>query len=174
MGTGDVVLGLRSNGVHSNGLSLIRRLIQDNPTLHYEAPAPFDTRVTLRQAIMRPTRIYIPALLPILKSQPGLIKAMAHITGGGLIGNLPRVLPTGLRVRIDWDAWTMPAIFSWLQGESGLSLEELAGVFNCGIGMCLVVAQQDCDALLEELKLLDEHHVVVVGQIVENTDSIDN
>jgi phosphoribosylformylglycinamidine cyclo-ligase len=134
---GDAVLGLASTGVHSNGFSLVRRIVAD-AGLGWDTPAPFAGGMTLGAALLAPTRIYVRALLALHRA--GLLKAAAHITGGGLPGNLPRVLPDGVAAVLDARSWTPPPVFAWLAATGGVAADELLRVFNCGIGMALVVA----------------------------------
>jgi phosphoribosylformylglycinamidine cyclo-ligase len=143
---GDHVLGLASAGVHSNGFSLVRRIIQA-AGLAWSDPAPFSPRETVGESMMTPTRIYVPAVLKLHRA--GLLKAAAHITGGGLPGNLPRVLPEGTVAALN-ATWKVPPVFHWLARTGGVAVEEMLRVFNCGIGMALVVADPDAAiALLE-------------------------
>jgi phosphoribosylformylglycinamidine cyclo-ligase len=155
---GDAVLGLASSGVHSNAYSLVRRVVEVSG-LSWSAPAPFDPAVSLGQALMMPTRIYVPALLALHRT--GLLKAAAHITGGGLPGNLPRVLPDDT-VAVLEPYWSVPPVFGWLARTGGIAPEEMARVFNCGIGMALVVA--DPDAATDLLRDLGES-VARIGRI---------
>ena len=135
---GDLVLGLASSGLHSNGFSLVRRIVEAEG-LDYLAPAPFAPERTLGEALLEPTRIYVPACLAALGT--GAIKALAHITGGGLVENVPRVLPDGLGARLDARAWPLAPVFSWLESAGGgIEADELARSFNCGIGMAVIVA----------------------------------
>jgi phosphoribosylformylglycinamidine cyclo-ligase len=143
---GDTVLGLASSGVHSNAYSLVRRVVEVSG-LPWTAPAPFDPAVSLGQALMMPTRIYVPALLALHRAD--LLKAAAHITGGGLPGNLPRVLPDDT-VAVLEPYWSVPPVFAWLARTGGVAQEEMFRVFNCGIGMAVVVA--DPDAATELLR----------------------
>jgi phosphoribosylformylglycinamidine cyclo-ligase len=144
---GDTVLGLASSGVHSNAYSLVRRIVEVSG-LSWNAPAPFAPDVTLGQALMVPTRIYVPALLALHRA--GLVKAAAHITGGGLPGNLPRVLPDDT-VAVLEPYWSIPPVFGWLARTGGVAPLEMLRVFNCGIGMAVVVADPDAaTALLRE------------------------
>ncbi|WP_027823774.1 phosphoribosylformylglycinamidine cyclo-ligase [Laribacter hongkongensis] len=138
---GDVVLGLGSNGVHSNGFSLVRKIIERaGPDLD----APFDGDRTLRDAIIAPTRIYVK---PLLKLMAGvLVKGMAHITGGGITENTPRVLPDNCVAQIDAASWTLPKLFQWLQQEGNVDAQEMYRTFNCGIGMVVIVAPEQADA----------------------------
>ena len=137
---GDVILGLASSGVHSNGFSLVRRLAADKGW-EMGAPAPFDADSCLIEALMAPTRIYVKSLLPLLAEKR--IKGLAHITGGGLLENIPRVLPKGVHARIDADAWTQPPLMAFLQREGNIAPDEMARTFNCGIGMAVVVAEDE-------------------------------
>ncbi len=143
---GDHVLGLASAGIHSNGFSLVRRVVKLSG-LSWTAPAPFAPDLPLGQALMTPTRIYVRSLLALHRA--GLLKAAAHITGGGLPGNLPRVLPDGTAAALT-AAWPVSPVFGWLARTGGIAAEEMLRVFNCGIGMALVVADPDAAiALLE-------------------------
>ncbi len=134
---GDILLGFASSGVHSNGFSLVRAVI-DRAGLNYAAPAPFAPDLSLGEALLAPTRLYVQSCLAA--NRAGSLKALAHITGGGLIENLPRVLPPAVAAEIDAASWPLPAVFRWLQAAAGLGAQELARTFNCGIGMIAVVA----------------------------------
>ena len=137
---GDVVLGLASNGAHSNGYSLIRKIIErDQPALD----APFDGKTTLRQAIIAPTRLYVKPVLAVLEQLP--IKGMAHITGGGITENVPRVLPENCVAQINAQAWQLPKLFQWLQQAGNVARDEMYRTFNCGIGMVVIVSPEDAD-----------------------------
>jgi phosphoribosylformylglycinamidine cyclo-ligase len=155
---GDTVLGLASSGVHSNAFSLVRRVVELSG-LPWSAAAPFDPGVSLGQALMTPTRIYVPALLALHRA--GLLKAAAHITGGGLPGNLPRVLPENT-VAVLEPCWSIPPVFAWLARSGGIAPAEMLRVFNCGIGMAVVVA--DPDAATELLRDQGES-VARIGRI---------
>lgn len=139
---GDVILGLASSGVHSNGFSLVRRLAADKGW-RLDRPGPFDHDVRMIDALMAPTRIYVKALLPQLRA--GLVHGLAHITGGGLLENIPRVLPANCHARIDADGWPQPRLMAFLQASGGIEPEEMARTFNCGIGMAVIVAAEDAD-----------------------------
>jgi len=139
---GDVVLGLASSGLHSNGFSLLRKIVEDQG-FDYVAPAPFDTSVSLGEAVMRPTRIYVKSCLRLVQAR--LIKGLAHITGGGLLDNLPRVLPEGTVATIDAAAWPLPPIFDWLSDAGDLTQQDLARTFNCGIGMAAIVREREVE-----------------------------
>jgi phosphoribosylformylglycinamidine cyclo-ligase len=145
---GDLMIGLASSGPHSNGYSLIRRIVERSG-LAWDAPAPFAAGRTLAEALMAPTRIYVKSVLPLIK--PGLIEGVAHITGGGLIENPPRAIAEGLEPRFDWDAWPLPAVFSWLQSVGGVSDHELRRTFNCGIGLVLIVKPDKAEPVLSAL-----------------------
>jgi phosphoribosylformylglycinamidine cyclo-ligase len=134
---GDAVLGLASSGVHSNGFSLVRRVVAASG-LAWDAPAPFAAGKTLGEALLTPTRIYVRSLLALHRA--GLLKAAAHITGGGLPGNVPRVLPDDTLAALDAARWTLPPVFAWLARAGGVAADEMLRVFNCGIGMALVVS----------------------------------
>ena len=143
---GDVVLGLASNGAHSNGYSLVRKILaRDNPDLD----APFDGEKTLREAIIAPTRLYVKPILAAL--QQFTIKGMAHITGGGITENVPRVLPANTVAQIDANAWQLPKLFQWLQQAGNVATQEMYRTFNCGIGMVVIVAAEDADAVQQFL-----------------------
>ncbi len=133
---GDVVLGLASSGPHSNGYSLVRRIVA---AAQVPLDAPFGS-ATLADALMAPTRIYVKPLLALMQAVP--VKGMAHITGGGLVENVPRVLPEGLQARLERAAWPRPAVFDWLQAKGGIADAEMHRVFNCGIGMIVIVAAE--------------------------------
>ena len=139
---GDSVLGLASNGVHSNGFSLVRRIVEGaasgNTAAAWSVPAPFAASSTLGEALLAPTRIYVRPLLALHRA--GLLKAAAHITGGGLPGNLPRILPEGTRAALDAAAWPLPPVFAWLARTGNVAAAEMLRVFNCGIGMAVVTA----------------------------------
>ena len=129
---GDVLIGLPSSGVHSNGYSLVRRLVSE-AKLSWDAPAPFDASKTMAEALLVPTRIYVKPVLKAIRETGG-VKALAHITGGGLSENLPRVLPDGIAAHVDLGTWQAPAVFGWLQQAGRLDDAEMLRTFNCGIG----------------------------------------
>ena len=150
---GDAILGLASSGVHSNGFSLVRRLAADRGW-KLDRPALFDQDVLLIDALLAPTRIYVKSLLPLVRS--GRIHALAHITGGGLLENIPRVLPTGCHAMIDADAWPQPRLMAFLQAQGNIEPGEMARTFNCGVGMALVVAEGEADGVIEALDAAGE------------------
>jgi len=149
---GDVLLGLGSNGVHSNGYSLVRKVVE-RTGLAWDAPAPFGESA-LGQALLAPTRLYVTQVLAAIRS--GGVHALAHITGGGLTENLPRVLPDGLGASIDLGAWRLPPVFDWLAREGGLETSEMLKTFNAGIGMVLVVAPDRAETLADSLRAAGE------------------
>jgi phosphoribosylformylglycinamidine cyclo-ligase len=157
---GDVLIGLASSGVHSNGYSLVRRIAAQTG-LGWEAPAPFGTG-SFGEALLAPTRIYVKPALAAIRA--GGVHALAHITGGGLTENLPRVLPEGLGARIDLDAWDRPEVFDWLQAEGGVEEAEMLRTFNCGVGMIAVVAADRAAALAALLEEMGET-VHAIGQV---------
>ena len=142
---GDVVLGISSSGVHSNGFSLVRRVIVE-AGLKLDAPAPFDKGKSLGDALLTPTRIYVKATLAALRSTPG-IKALAHITGGGLTDNIPRVLPNGTRAKIELNSISALPVFPWLARTGKIAEQEMLRTFNCGIGFVVIAAANHAEAV---------------------------
>jgi phosphoribosylformylglycinamidine cyclo-ligase len=167
---GDALIGLASSGVHSNGYSLVRRLVAD-AGLEWSAPAPFATGQTMADVLLVPTRIYVKAVLAALKATGGgrgVIKAMAHITGGGLSENLPRVLPGHVAAEIDLGSWPKPAVFSWLASAGRLDDTEMLRTFNCGIGMVVVAEKARASEVMAALAAAGEAPVEI-GRIVAGT-----
>ena len=164
---GDLLLGIASSGAHSNGYSLLRRLAEGEAL---DAPAPFDPSQSLIDALLAPTRLYVKPLLPLLRE--GRIHALAHITGGGLTENIPRVLPEGCRAVIDAASWPLPPLFGWLQGKGRMQAAELARTFNCGIGMVLAVAPAEADAVIAALTASGET-LFRIGRIEEGRKGCD-
>ncbi len=162
---GDVVLGLASSGLHSNGFSLARKVVE-RAGLAWTAPAPFDAKTSLGEALLAPTRLYVKSGLAAVRK--GGVKALAHITGGGLIENLPRVLPNGCAAEIDASAWPLPPVFIWLKKAGGLAALELARTFNCGIGMMAVVGE---DRVAEATTILTDagERVFPIGRVVKGS-----
>jgi phosphoribosylformylglycinamidine cyclo-ligase len=150
---GDILLGLASSGIHSNGFSLVRRLAADKGW-KLDRPALFDQNICLIDALMAPTRIYVKSLLPLVRT--GHIHAMAHITGGGLLENIPRVLPDSLHAYVDANLWPQPRLMAFLQAQGNIEPEEMARTFNCGIGMVIAVAQDDVTHVVEKLESAGE------------------
>jgi phosphoribosylformylglycinamidine cyclo-ligase len=163
---GDAVLALTSSGVHSNGYSLVRKLVAD-AGLSFEAPAPFDNRNSLGRALLTPTRIYVRPLLAAIRAT-GAVKAMAHITGGGITENLPRVLPETLAARIDLDTLPLPPVFRWMAELGEIAPAEMLRTFNCGAGMLVVVPAASVAAVKAALAEAGET-VVAVGEIAERS-----
>ncbi len=158
---GDLLVALGSSGPHSNGYSLVRRIVEHSG-LAWDAPAPFEAGKTLAQALLAPTRIYIKTVLPHIKA--GRISGLAHITGGGLIENPPRAIAQGLVPRFDWNAWVLPPVFQWLQQVGGVADNELRRTFNCGVGLMLIVDPRDLAEVLEGLAR-DGEDVWVCGEL---------
>jgi phosphoribosylformylglycinamidine cyclo-ligase len=156
---GDVLIGLASSGVHSNGYSLVRRLVAAE-NLAWDVPAPFDASQMLAEALLVPTRIYVKPVLQAI-GRNHAVKAVAHITGGGLSENLPRVLPAGLAAHVDLTAWQAPAVFGWLARAGSLDDTEMLRTFNCGIGLGLVVAAGEAEGVLAALAAADEAATVI-------------
>jgi phosphoribosylformylglycinamidine cyclo-ligase len=156
---GDVVLGLASSGAHSNGYSLIRKIIDKAGA----KPGDDFHGQPLRDVVMAPTHLYVKPMLELLEAVA--VKGMAHITGGGLVENVPRVLPEHVQAVLHQDAWTLPALFAWLQQQGGVADAEMHRVFNCGIGMVVIVAAADATRAMAELTLQGET-VFQIGEIV--------
>ncbi|KAI9348317.1 phosphoribosylglycinamide synthetase [Zopfochytrium polystomum] len=164
----DVLLGLPSSGIHSNGYSLVRHLVKMSG-LSFQSTCPWDSTKTLGESLLTPTRIYVKELLPVLNQ--GLIKALSHITGGGFTENIPRCLPDGVGVEIDATAWSLPAVFRWLKAQGNISASEMARTFNCGVGMVLVVAEKDADSVVRQLVEASGQPVVRMGKLVAHDSS---
>jgi phosphoribosylformylglycinamidine cyclo-ligase len=159
---GDIVIGLDASGLHSNGFSLVRRLVEDHD-LAYDGPAPFAPSEPLGAALLKPTRIYVKPALALAAA--GLAKGFAHITGGGLSENIPRVLPEGLGVALDAAAWEVPPVMRWLQTLGGIGNREMARTFNCGVGLVVIVAAENAEAALALLGQAGEA-ARVIGRVV--------
>jgi len=159
---GDLVLGLAASGLHSNGFSLVRHVVE-RAHLAYDVPAPFAPGKSLGEALLAPTRLYVKSCLAAIAA--GGVRALAHITGGGLIENIPRVIPDALSVEIDARSWTLPPVFRWLAETGGIARSELARVFNCGIGMVAVVERARADAIEQALTANGET-VHRIGRVV--------
>lgn len=160
--TGDLIIGLASSGPHSNGYSLIRKVVERSG-LSWGSDAPFAPDRSLAQALMEPTRIYVKSVLPLMKA--GKIKGAAHITGGGLIENPPRCLADHLTAAFDWDAWPLPPVFRWLAETGGISDHEMRRTFNCGVGFILIVSPENVEDVLAALLEAGET-AFVCGQLV--------
>ena len=160
---GDMVLGMASNGAHSNGYSLVRKIMERSKP---DLSAPFDGDRTLADAIMAPTRIYVKPLLALMQSLT--IKGMAHITGGGITENVPRVLPGNVVAEIDSSSWKMPKLFHWLQEQGNVAMQEMYRTFNCGIGMVVIVDKNDAERAISLLEASGES-VTRIGVIRERS-----
>lgn len=164
---GDVLLGIASSGLHSNGFSLVRKIISLSG-LAYSSPCPWDATRTLGQSLLEPTRIYIKQVLPV--AQKGFIKAMSHITGGGFVDNIPRVLPKGLGCYVDASAWQLPEVFRYLIKAGGIAPLEMARTFNMGIGLVVIVGRDKCESALNALRTQDPGvPVYEIGQVVSTS-----
>ena len=161
---GDVILGLTSSGVHSNGFSLVRKIVSLSG-LDWDAPAPFAADKNLGEALLTPTRIYVKPLLKAIRETKAL-KALAHITGGGFPENIPRVLPKTLSAEIDLSAIPVPAVFSWLAKTGGVEPKEMLRTFNCGVGMIVVVSDENAKIVTDALAAEGET-VVQLGRMIE-------
>ncbi len=166
VGAGDAIIGLPSSGIHSNGYSLVRKIVERSG-LALGDDSPFAPGTPLGHALLEPTRLYVRACLA--SAHAGHARAFAHITGGGLLENIPRVLPEGLGVTLDGSAWTAPPVFAWLRDEGGVSDEEMARTFNCGIGMVTFVADADADAAMILLSEAGEAPARI-GTVVDDPD----
>ncbi len=158
---GDLLIGLASSGAHSNGYSLVRKVVE-RVGLGWDAPSPFSQGETLAQALMTPTRIYVEAAKPLLRA--GAVTSLAHITGGGLTENMPRAVAKGLAPRFDWAGWMRPAVFDWLQEAGGIAEEEMRRTFNCGLGLVLVCPARRAPEVLASLAERGEA-ASVVGEL---------
>jgi phosphoribosylaminoimidazole synthetase len=152
---GDVILGLASNGLHSNGYSLVRHIL-NRKNIGFNDPCPYQPDVSFCDELLSPTRIYVKPLLSLMKSAPGVIKGLAHITGGGITENVPRILPEKVNAVIKQDSWELPDIFKWLQMEGGLSEDDMLSTFNCGIGMVVICSSSHRTVVEDHLKAQGE------------------
>jgi len=166
---GDAVIGVASDGVHSNGFSLVRRVV-DLAGVALSDPVPFSStgapeNITLAQALLKPTRIYVSPILHALKSAPrGTIRSLAHITGGGLAENVPRALPAGMKATVDAGNWDVPPVFKWLAATGGIAPAEMSRTFNCGVGMVLIVDAKAATTIIDSLNDSGEH-AALIGEI---------
>lgn len=171
---GDIILGLASSGVHSNGFSLVRKLINSAPDYNYESRLSFSDK-TLGEELLTPTRIYARPVMEALKikdpSGNPAIKGMAHITGGGLIENIPRILPDGLGARLNAESWTFPPLFHWLLSAGNIEPHDMARTLNCGIGYVIICADEDKAALKSALEKAGES-VFEIGGIKKQENSV--
>ena len=164
---GDVIIGLASSGVHSNGYSLVRKVVEKSG-LSWSAPAPFMTGKSLGESILAPTRIYVKSCLAAIRDTKA-VKGLAHITGGGFPDNIPRVLPKGLGARINLAAVPVLPVFKWLADAGGIAQNEMLRTFNCGIGMIVIVSAKDSDAVMKAFTRLGEK-VVALGHVGKTSD----
>jgi phosphoribosylamine--glycine ligase/phosphoribosylformylglycinamidine cyclo-ligase len=164
--SGDIVLGIPSSGVHSNGYSLVRHLMNKNG-IDYHSPCPFEPSKPVGHVLLTPTRIYVKQLLPLVQKQN--VKAMAHITGGGLLENIPRVIPDSVKVKLDASQWPLLPVFKWMKQLGNISPEELSRTFNCGIGMMLVVSPEKVEEVSDILRKQGET-VYKIGNIVNKSE----
>ena len=165
---GDVLLGIASSGLHANGYSLVRKVVE-TAGLQFEDAAPFAPELTLGEALLTPTRIYVKSCLAAIRSVPAdEVRGLAHITGGGLLENLPRVLPEETAAEIDPAAWNVPPVFDWLAAAGGVERTEMFRTFNCGIGMVLVVSEAAADTVRDVLAKHGES-ARPIGHIVART-----
>jgi len=160
---GDVLVGVPSAGLHTNGYSLARRVVFDHLRLEIDSYVPELSR-TVGEALLEQHRSYLPLIQPLLDG--GRIKGMAHITGGGITDNLPRVLPHGTAAVVNTGAWEVPAIFRWLQGSGSIPDDDMLRTFNMGIGLIIVTGRDHAEPLIDELAALGEHDARVIGEIV--------
>jgi len=163
---GDVILGLASSGVHSNGFSMVRKVVE-LAGLSFQDGAPFSPDQSLGDALLTPTRLYVRSCLEAMKH--GLVKGAAHITGGGLLENLPRILPDALGATLEIASWPRPPVFTWLQTTGGVEETELLRTFNCGIGMAVIVGGEDAANATALLESAGET-VYSIGKIVPRAD----
>ncbi|SFV36841.1 phosphoribosylformylglycinamidine cyclo-ligase [Hyphomicrobium facile] len=169
---GDILIGLKSSGVHSNGYSLVRKLVE-HARLDWNAPAPFAANTSVAEALLTPTRIYVKPLLAAIRAtggsgMNGAIKALSHITGGGLSENVPRVMPKDMGARIDLSSFDVPPVFGWLAKTGNIEPTELLRTFNCGIGMIAVVSKAKVDDVITKLKAAGEEPLII-GDVIPPT-----
>jgi phosphoribosylformylglycinamidine cyclo-ligase len=165
---GDIIVGLASSGVHSNGYSLVRKVVEKSG-LSWNSPAPFMTAKSLGESILAPTRIYVKSCLAAIRGT-NAVKGLAHITGGGFPDNIPRVLPKGLGARINLAAVPVLPVFEWLADAGGIAQNEMLRTFNCGIGMVVIVSEKDSDAVMQALTRSGEK-VVALGHVGKTSGS---
>ncbi|HKE87636.1 MAG TPA: phosphoribosylformylglycinamidine cyclo-ligase [Vicinamibacterales bacterium] len=160
---GDVLVGIPSSGLHTNGYSLARRIVFDTLGLRVDSEVP-ELSTTVGEALLQPHRSYLSMILPILDA--GRVKGMAHITGGGITDNLPRILPHGTAAVVDASSWTVPPLFRWLQKSGQVPAEEMMRTFNMGIGLIIVTTKHNSEALIGELAARGGHDARVIGEVV--------
>jgi phosphoribosylamine--glycine ligase/phosphoribosylformylglycinamidine cyclo-ligase len=165
MAEGDILIGLSSNGVHSNGFSLVRRIVA-RENISYHDSAPWDSSTSVGLSLLTPTKIYVRPLLAVIKKK--LILGLSHITGGGLTENIPRMLPSHLAAEVDVAAWQLPPVFKWLKQAGNVSSTEMGRTFNTGVGMVAVVRKENVQQVVDELAALGEK-VYTIGRLVHRT-----
>jgi phosphoribosylaminoimidazole synthetase len=165
MVVGDILIGVKSNGVHSNGYSLIRKIVERS-NLNYTDPAPWNSNEALGDELLTPTRIYVKPVINLVKKD--IIKGLSHITGGGLTDNIPRMLPDTLAAEVDVSTWEQPALFKWFKKAGGLSAQEYARTWNTGLGLVIIVSEEDQETVLSSLEK-DGDKAMVVGKVVSRT-----
>jgi phosphoribosylformylglycinamidine cyclo-ligase len=163
---GDVIIGLASSGVHSNGFSLVRRVVTASG-LTWDGPAPFEPSRKLGEALLTPTRLYVRSCLAAMRGTKA-VKALAHITGGGFIDNIPRVLPSGFSVALDLNRVPVPPVFKWLAAAGNISEHEMLRTFNCGVGMIAVLDPNAADAA-SEIFAANGEIVVRLGEVIKQS-----
>jgi phosphoribosylamine--glycine ligase/phosphoribosylformylglycinamidine cyclo-ligase len=163
---GDILLGIASSGIHSNGFSLVRKVIEMTG-LSYSTACPWDDQKTLALSLLEPTRIYVKQVLPAVHQ--GLLKGMSHITGGGFIENIPRVLPKGMGAFIDASTWQLPPVFRFLMQRGGIAPLEMARTFNNGIGLVLIVGREDVDRAVQVLQGTADAAVYRIGEVTDKS-----
>jgi phosphoribosylaminoimidazole synthetase len=170
MAPGDVLIGIASSGVHSNGYSLVRKVVEQS-SLGWGADAPFAPGKKLGAALLTPTRLYVKSALAAVRSgkiKGGGVKGFAHITGGGITENLPRCLPEGLDAEVELESWTPPPVFGWLSRSAGIAPEEMLRTFNCGIGLVAVVAENDAGHVIDAFQSCGEK-AMRLGRLVQGS-----
>ncbi len=166
MREGDVLIGVSSSGIHSNGFSLVRKILSAKGYA-LDAPASFSPENKLSDVLLTPTRLYVKSALSAIRA--GGVRGIAHVTGGGITGNLPRILPAALSAQIDLSAWPLPAVFAWLSAEAGADESEMLTTFNCGLGLIVVVEAGKAGAIIEAFQELNEH-AYRIGKLVRRQD----
>ncbi|KAI5969927.1 hypothetical protein CANMA_000967 [Candida margitis] len=167
METGNVLIGLKSNGIHSNGFSLVRKIIEISE-FDYQSPAPWNQSKTIGEEVLVPTKIYVKQLLPSINE--GLLLGLAHITGGGLVENIPRALPKHLQAKVDISRWQVPEIFKWFGKQGQVPVHDILKTFNLGIGMVLIVEKANADKVLQSLENAGEKGALVIGELIARKD----
>lgn len=171
LGAGDVLLGLASSGPHSNGYSLIRRVVETT-NASFSAPAPFDADRSLGEALLAPTRVYVKPVLAAMR-ETGAVKALAHITGGGFTENIPRILPAGISANIDLGKISVPPVFGWLAQTGGIAAHEMLRTFNCGVGMVVATDKAHAEEVAAILEREGEK-VAIIGSLAQAGETVVN